>query len=149
MTQSSVNQERHIDVQTSRLGQVQCSSLTDSNTANNTANVALAAPVPPLFHGEQRVYSGKGKHKKLVVFEYLFNGALNAGSAQSRGDYHVTVKNGKKLKVLAVKGVIYNSGNFSVTISVAGFSIGKKTNITITGLLGANGAVIAQILSKL
>ncbi len=33
--------------------------------------------LPPVFIGEQRVFSGKGKHKKLLGFEFLFNGALD------------------------------------------------------------------------
>ena len=95
-----------------------------------------------VFIGEQRVFSGKGKHKKLVGFEFLFNGALNAGGAQSTGDYHVTQKHGKKVKVLPVKSALYNPSNFSVTISVGGFKTGKAAQVTIAGLAGADGAAI-------
>jgi hypothetical protein len=102
-----------------------------------------------VFLGEQRVYSGKGKRKKLVGFEFLFNGALNAGGAQSTGDYRVTQKNGKKVKALPVKSAAYNPGNFSVTISVVGFKTGKAAQVTIAGLVGANGAAISQIVSGL
>ena len=86
-----------------------------------------------MFIGEQRVFSGKGKHKKLVGFKFLFNGALNAGVAQSTGNYHVTQKQGKKVKVLPVKSAVDNPGNFSVTISVGGFKTGKAAKAIITG----------------
>ncbi len=102
-----------------------------------------------MFIGEQRVFSGKGKHKKLVGFEFLFNGALNPGVAQSTGDYHVTQKHGKKVKVLPVKSALYNPSNFSVTISVGGFKTGKAAQATIAGLAGANGAAIPQIVTGL
>jgi hypothetical protein len=104
---------------------------------------------PPVFLGEQRVFSHKGKHKKLVGFEFLFNGALNPGVAQSTGDYHVTQKHGKKVKVLPVESALYNPSNFSVTITVGGFKTGKAAQATIAGLVGANGAAIPQITSGL
>ena len=100
-----------------------------------------------MFLGEQRVFSGKGKHKKLTGFEFLFNGALNAGSAQSTGNYHVTQKHGKKAEVLRVKSALYNPSDFSITISVAGFQTGKPAQVTITGLAGADGVTIPQILT--
>jgi sugar lactone lactonase YvrE len=104
---------------------------------------------PPVFIGEQRVFSGKGKHKKLVGFEFLFNGALNAGGAQSTRNYHVTQKSGKKAKVLRVKSALYNPSNFSVAISVAGFSTSKTTQVTIAGLEGADGTAIPEFVSRL
>ena len=104
---------------------------------------------PPVFIGEQRIFSGKGKHKKLVGFKFLFNGALNAGVARSTGDYHVTQKQGKKVKVLPVKSALYNPSNFSVTISVGGFKTGKAAKVTIARLAGANGAAIPQIVTGL
>jgi sugar lactone lactonase YvrE len=107
------------------------------------------APLPPVFMGEERVFSGKGKHKKLVGFEFLFNGALSASGARSTGNYHVTQKQGKKLKALRVKSALYNPINFSVTISVAGFNTGKVTQATIAGLEAADGVAIPQFESRL
>ena len=106
-------------------------------------------PVPPVFAGEQRVLSQKGRRKQLIGFEFQFNGALNAGSAQSTRNYHLTQKHGKKSKVLRIKSALYNPSNFSVTVSVAGFSTGKAAQVTITGLEGADGAAIPQFESRL
>jgi hypothetical protein len=106
-------------------------------------------PVPPVFADEQRVFSHKGKHKQLIAFEFAFNGALNVGSAQSTRNYHVTQKHGKKTKVLRVKSAVYNPGNFSVTISVAGFNTAKTTQVAIAGLERADGAAIPEIVSRL
>jgi hypothetical protein len=89
-----------------------------------------------------------GRQKKLVGFEFFWSDALGAGGAQSTGNYHVTQKLGKKVKVLPVKSALYNPRNFSVTISVNGFQTGKAL-VTIVGLAGANGAAIPQIMSGL
>ena len=102
-----------------------------------------------MFLGEQRVFSGKRKHKKLVGFKFLFNGALDPNAAQSTGDYRVTQKKGKKVKVLTVKSAVDNPSNTSVTISVAGFKTGKPAKAVITGLSGSNGAAIPQIITGL
>ena len=69
--------------------------------------------------------------------------------AQSTGNYHVTQKHGKKPKVLRVKSAVYDPSNFSVTISVAGFNTAKPTQVTITGLEGADGAAIPQVVTGL
>ena len=112
-------------------------------------NLTTPTRVSPVFLGEQRVFSGKGKHKKLVGFEFLFSGALDTDLAQSTGNYHVTQKHGKKAKVLRVKSALYKPSGFSVTISVSGFNTGKPAQVTITGLAGADGEAIAQIVSGL
>ena len=91
-------------------------------------------PVPPVFVGEERVFSHKGKRKQIIGLEFLFNGALNASGAQTTGNYRVTQKLGKKAKVLRVKSALYNPGDFSVTISVAGFNTAKTAQATIAGL---------------
>ena len=36
-------------------------------------NLTTPTQASPVFLGEQRVFSGKGKHKKLTGFEFLFN----------------------------------------------------------------------------
>ena len=123
--------------------------VTESAKSPTPTPTPSTTQVAPVFIGEQRIFSGKGKHKKLVGFEFLFNGALNATGAQSTGNYRVTQKQGKKAKVLRVKSALYNPSNFSVTISVSGFNTGKPTQATITGLAGANGAAIPEFVSRL
>jgi hypothetical protein len=51
--------------------------------------------------------------------------------------------------VLPVTSAVYNPSNFSVTITVRGFKTGTTASVTITGLAGANGAVIPPIMSGL
>jgi hypothetical protein len=104
-----------------------------------------ASPVLPVFLGEQRGFSHKGKHKKPVGFEFLFNGALDAAAAQATGHYRVTQKQGKRVKVLRVESALYDPGNFSVTLSVGGFKTGKAAQVTITGLAGVDGEAIPPI----
>ncbi len=119
------------------------------NTLTITEPAAVGPTGPPVFVGEQRVFSHKRKRKQLIGFEFLFNGALDAGGAQSTGNYHVTQKHGKKAKVLRVKSAVYSPSNFSVTISVAGFKTGKAAQVTIVELAGANGEAIPEITSSL
>ena len=128
-------------------------------TINEPAATGTPTPTPtptstgstadPLFLGEQRVFSGKGKHKKLVGFAFLFNGALDQTDAQSTGNYRVTQKQGKKVKVLRIKSAVDNSSNTRVTITVGGFKTGKPAQALITGLFGANGEPIPEVISSL
>ena len=128
------------------------SPATNTLTINESATGTPTPPptsTAPLFLGEQRVFSAKGKHKKVVGFEFLFNSALNASGAQSTGNYRVTQKQGKKARILRVRSALYNPSNFSVTISVKGFNTGETTQVTITGLAGANGVAIPEFVSRL
>jgi hypothetical protein len=138
----------------SALGNFSINTLTINERAAGTptptpTSTSTGSSVPPVFLGEQRVFSGKGKHKKLIGFEFLFNGALNASGAQLTGHYRVTQKQGKKAKVLRVKSALYSPSNFSVTISVSGFIAGKAAQATITGLDGSDGTAIPEIVSSL
>ncbi len=120
----------------------------DEPAVGITTSTSTGSAVPQ-FLGEQRVFSGKGRHKKLVGFEFLFSGALDQTDAQSTGNYRVTQKQGKKVKVLRVKSAVDNSGNTRVTIRVGGFKTGKAAQALITGLEGAGGAAIPQIITGL
>ena len=137
------------------VGNAALGSPSENTLTINESATGSPTPTPtptttaPLFLGEQRVFSGKGKHKTLKGFEFLFNGALNAGSAQTTGNYHVTQKHGKKPKVLRVKSALYNPSAFSITISVAGFKTSKPAQVTIAGLAGANGDAVPEIISGL
>jgi len=130
-------------------GAVLGSPSTNMLTINESGTTGTGPAGPPVFLGEQRVFSHKGKHKKLVGFKFLFNGALDANAAQSTGNYHVTQKPRKKVKVLTVESALDNPSNTSVTISVAGFKTGKPAQAVITGLSGSNGAAIPQIVTGL
>ncbi len=116
--------------------------VTDSNAANNTASVSLTSkPIAPKFLREQRI--SKGTSKK-ALFKLFFNGPLNAGIARSTAHYRAALRSGKTLKV---KSASYS--NQSVTITVVGFSTRKPASVTITGLVGANGAPIGRIVTRL
>ncbi len=136
------------------LGSTSVNTLTITEPA--TAGTPTPTPTstgttaPPVFLGETRVFSAKGKHKKLRGFEFIFNGALNADTAQSKGNYHVTQKQrGKKFKVLRVKSAVYVPGNFTIVISVGSFTSGKPALAVISGLAGADGAAISPITTGL
>jgi hypothetical protein len=90
-----------------------------SNNGNN--NQPPPTPTPPVLIGEVRIFRGHGRHKKLVGFELLFSGALNADTAQSVGDYQVTQLGGHGFRALPVLSAGYNSSNNSVLITVGGF----------------------------
>ena len=60
----------------------------------------------------------------------------------------MTQKHGKKAEVLRVKSALYNPSDFSVTISIAGFQAGDPAQVNITGLAGADGATIPQVLTS-
>jgi hypothetical protein len=117
------------------------------NTLTITEPTPTPPPVPPVFVSEHQVFSGKGKHRRLVGFEFLFNGALNAADAQSTGNYRMTQKNGKKVKTLPVSSASYNDN--TVTIAVGGFQSNKAGQVTIVGLVGADGAALSPIVSGL
>ena len=121
---------------------------TSTSTSRSTSTpTPTASPVPPVFVSEHRLFSAKGKHRKLVGFEFLFNGALNAGDAQSTGNYRVTQKNGKKVKTLPVSSASYSDD--TVTIAVGGFQSNKAGQVTIVGLGGADGAAPSPIVTGL
>jgi hypothetical protein len=124
-------------------------TINESGTTGTGPPGPTGPPAPPVFRGEQRVFSHKGKHKKLVGFKFLFIGALDANAAQSTGNYHVTQKHGKKVKVLTVESAVDDPSNTSVTISVGGFKTGKPAQAVITGLSGSNGAAIPKIITGL
>jgi hypothetical protein len=79
----------------------------------------------------------------------VFNAALNAGLADSTGNYLVTQARGRRIRALPVLFADYDPGSDAVTISVAGFKPNKPAQVTISGLAGANGAGIAPIVSGL
>jgi hypothetical protein len=128
----------------SALGSLSVNTLTITEPAEVTTSTGTLA-APPRFIGEQPVYTGKGKHKKLVAFAFLFNGALDAGGAQSTGNYRVTQKHGKKFKTLPVSSASYSDN--TVTIAVGGFKSNKAGQVTIVGLVGADGAALPQIVT--
>jgi hypothetical protein len=129
----------------SALGNISVNTL----TINEPAHGSTGSSLPPVFLGEERVLSHKGKRKQLIGFEFRFNGVLDPASAQSISNYRVTQKHGKKGKVLRVKSAFHNPSNSSVTISVAGFNTGKTAEVTITGLVGADEAAIPGFVSRL
>ncbi len=120
-----------------------------STTGTGTRAGTTPAAVAPSFLGEQRIYSGRGKHKKVIGFEFLFSGGLNAALADSTGNYRVTQARGKRVNNLSVISAGYSFGNDSITLAVAGYKANKPAQVTIVGLAGANGAAIGPITSGL
>jgi hypothetical protein len=65
----------------------------------------------------------------------------------SNGHYRVTQKNGKKVKTPPVSSASYSDN--TVTIAVGGFMSDKAGQVTIVGLVGADGAALSQIVTGL
>ncbi len=111
------------------------------------------APAPaPTLTTEQRLFAGKGKHKKVVDFELKFSSPLNAGTAQNTGNYHV-VQPGRtkhaKPKAVVVRAATYKPVNHSLTLTPGKYNTALALNLTATGLTGAMGTSAATITTRL
>ena len=132
------------------LGSPSVNTLTIDETAVGTTTSTSTGSAVPLFLGEQRVFSGKGRHKKLVGFEFLFNGGARSNRRPIDRQLSCDPKAGQEGQGAPGQVALYSPSNFSVTISVAGFNTAKPTQVTITGLEGADdGAAIPQVVSRL
>jgi hypothetical protein len=133
------------------MGQIFVARLSPSNGGGGNGGVGVSNP--PTFVSETRLTTGKGKKKKLSGFELNFNSALNTTNAQDVSHYHVTQQQGQgkksKPKTIAVKSATPGPGGTSVTLTLASFQTNKPLQLTATGLTGANGATLANVITKL
>ena len=118
-------------------------------TITEPDDATRALPGPPVFLASSGSFQARESIKSWSDLNFYSTVRSMQDAAQSTGDYHVTQKQGKKVKVLPVKSALYNPSNSSVTISVGGFKTGKPAKVTIAGLAGANGAAIPQIVTGL
>jgi plastocyanin len=116
-----------------------------------TVKVPLPGPAPH-FLREKRVFAGVGRHRKLEGFDLFFNRPLDSGTAQDVGHYRVTQPGRSRLSrpvVIPVQMAMYNPKNDSVMLMLGKFSVSKPLKLTATGLLGARGAHVATVVTRL
>ena len=91
-----------------------------------------------------------GKKRKITGAEIVFSGALDFGTAQNTGNYHVTQKiSKKKTKAIPVLVASYNMNNDSVTLLLGPSKAGAAMQLTIAGLFGSNGEPLATSIIEL
>ena len=70
----------------------------------------------------------------------FFGAPLDATSAENIGNYHVTQKISKKKTAnVRVVAATYSAGNNSVTLTLGNPKPGKAMQVTVSGLVGADG----------
>ncbi len=113
---------------------------TSTSSSSSSSSTSSSSPPPtPVFLGEHRIFSGRGKHKKVVGFEFMFSEVLDQAPADSTGNYRVVQLNGKHQKVIPVLAADYNADSDTVVLTVSGFKSNKSGQATIVGLTGADG----------
>ena len=105
-------------------------------------------PTPALTSGMFST-TGKGK-KKMHQDQLFFSAPLETALAQSTGNYHVTQKISKKKTAnVPVKLATYNAGNNSVTLTLGNRKPGKPIQVTVSGLVGADGVPVPTFTTEL
>jgi hypothetical protein len=99
--------------------------------------------------GTAPVVSGKGK-AKTYGDQLVFSGPLDLASAQNPGNYRVTVSAGKKkTKTLRVVQASYNAATNTVTLNLGKTKPGKGVQVTVSGVLGADGTPLGSFTAGL
>jgi hypothetical protein len=106
--------------------------------------------VAPTFVSATRIVQGKGRRQKVVGFMLNFNGPLGAADAQNVAHYHVTqmARRGRTTAVPVLAATDHAAGN-SVSLILGGFKKNKPLQLSATGLTGANGTMVAPIMTTL
>jgi hypothetical protein len=137
--------------------QIYVSRLTTSGgtTGTGTGTGGMNNPPPPplvapTFVNATRIVTGKGRHKKVVGFMLNFSGSLGAADAQNVAHYHVTqmARRGRMTAVPVLSATDSAAGN-SVSLILGGFKKNKPLQLSATGLTGANGTMVAPIMTTL
>jgi plastocyanin/uncharacterized protein YjdB len=108
----------------------------------------------PAVSGEQRLFTGTGRKKKLVGFQVAFNtnAELNAGVAANTANYSVVqagrTKKSKPVSV-AVQAAHYDPGTNSVMFTLGKFNAKRPLTLTATGLVSATGTPASKIVVPL
>ncbi len=121
-----------------------------SPTPTPTSPTPTPAPTPtPVVIGDQPVFSGKGKKRKIASAQLFFSGALDFGTAQNTGNYRITQRVKKKTLVVPVLAATYNPGNNSVTLLLGGSKKGIAMQLTIGGLRSSGEAPLSESVIEL
>ncbi len=113
-----------------------------SPSPTSPTSTSISAPVPVLI-GDQVMFSGRGKNRKITGVQLFFSGVLDFGSASNTGNYRLTQKVKKKTRALPVLAASYDSGNNSVTLLLGKSQKGAALQLAISGLRGVNGSPMA------
>ena len=119
---------------------------------NDARSFTITVTPKPAFVGEQRLYAGKGRRRKLVGFQLNFSSALDPGVVQGVGHYHITQPGRtrrSKPQVVPVRTASYNPRGNSVTLTLGKYNTRKPLTVTATGLIGANGTLMADFTTRL
>jgi len=121
-----------------------------ANLTPNNGGGGGSTPNPPKLVSELPLFTGKGKHKKIIGFTLVFSSALDAGTAGNGAHYLVT-QPGKKGKttVIKVKTATDTPANDSVALTLGTFKTNKPVQLTATGLTYAGGTALAPVVATL
>lgn len=127
-------------------------------SANTVTTVAASSTKPPpdgsttppapIFRGEQRLYSGTGKRRKLVGFQLNFSGALELISATTSSHYQLTQPGRTKRsapKLIRINRVRVSADGLHITLTPGAYDSKKHLQLTIRGLAGARHQSMAAI----
>jgi plastocyanin len=123
-----------------------------SGVGGSTRLTVTAPATPPRLKSERRVIIGTNPKTQVITFELTFTGGLNATAAQQVGHYRVTQPGATPASgpvKIAVKSAKYTAASNKVTLRLGTFSAKKSLTLTASGLLGANGAHVANFTTKL
>ncbi len=132
------------------------------NSAAVVTTVAASSSTPPpggnttapapLFRGEQRLYAGKGKSRKLIGFQLNFSGALDLVSANKISHYRLTQPGRTKRsapKVIRIKSIRVSQDRLFVALTPGKYDTRKPLVLTVVGLAGARNQPVPTITIKL
>jgi uncharacterized protein (TIGR03118 family) len=123
-----------------------------TSTPSSTPTATPTPADPPTLASTQRLFTGKGRKHKFVGVQLNFSAPLDAGAAQSAGNYQVVQPGrGKQAhsKAVAILAASYNAGSNSVTLTLAKFNTALPLELTATGLSGAAGTPAGPITTRL
>ena len=108
--------------------------------------IIASSSQPPEIVAEQVLTTGKGKHKKVVGFQLVFNAPLDAATAQNTANYVVTqtMKRGREKAARAIHvRAAYQSSTSTVSVRFAGkpqFAQGGQLVVNASGPAGIKSA---------
>jgi plastocyanin len=122
-------------------------------TGSTVLDAVTPTPSPaPVFAREMRHFVGKGPRRKLDGFELLFSGPLDAGTAKDVGHYQVTQPGRTRRShpvTIPVRSALFNPADNSIMLMLGKFDARKPLTLTVGGLIGAAGAPVSVIVTKL
>jgi hypothetical protein len=124
-----------------------------NGTTGGTSGTGGVTVAPVLiFKGEQPIRTGRGRKQKIVGYQLFFSGPLDAGAAETIGNYQVTQPGRARRsarKLIPVLAASLDPGGTSVSLILAKANPTKPLTLTVTGLLSANNTPVATIVTRL